>query len=44
MEDGCNETCSGVVALGSWYKEEDTVGKAMSFSLRCAASIVDDDW
>jgi hypothetical protein len=45
MEDGCNETCSGVLAWGSWDKAQDTLGRAMSFSLRsCAASIIDDDW
>ena len=45
MEDGCNETCSRVLAWGNWDKEQDTLGKAMSCCLRSfAASIIDDDW
>ena len=47
MEDGCNETCSRLLAWGSEDKEQDTLGKAMSCSLRRilafeAASIGDD--
>jgi hypothetical protein len=34
MEEGCNETCSRLLAWGSEDKEQDTLGKAMSCSLR----------
>lgn len=34
MEEGCKETCSRLLAWGSADREQDTLGKAMSFSLR----------
>jgi len=34
MEDGCNETCARLLAWGSEDREQDTLGRAMSCSLR----------
>lgn len=48
MEDGCNETCSKLLAWGREDKEQDTLGKAMSCSLRrdlaFEAESIEDDW
>jgi len=48
MEEECNETCSRLLACGSEDKEQDTLGKAMSCSLRRVLAFeeasIEDDW
>jgi hypothetical protein len=48
MEEGCKETCSRLRAWGSEDKAQDTLGKAMSCSLRrilaFVAASIEVDW
>ena len=48
MEEGCNETCSRLRACGSEDKAQDTLGKAMSCSLRRVLAFevasIESDW
>jgi hypothetical protein len=40
MEEGCRETCSRLRAWGSEDNEQDTLGRAMSCSLRRILALV----